>query len=90
MQFATTFLICGLAALLFAATGIPGADVICEHFGKKCDEASPCCKNGYCSSKPSFCADGCDPENSYSEKSCYPRPGCANFETTFDDADKLI
>jgi beta-glucanase (GH16 family) len=83
-------LLAGTAALLLTATSIPGADAICEHFGKKCDKTSPCCKNGYCDSKPSFCADGCEPENSYSEKSCYPRPGCVNFETTFDDAKKLI
>ncbi|RKP06739.1 hypothetical protein THASP1DRAFT_31444, partial [Thamnocephalis sphaerospora] len=90
MHLRTTFFAATLAALLLAATASPGVDAVCQHFGKKCDKSSPCCNNGYCDSRPSFCADGCDPANSYSEKSCYPRPGCVNFETSFDNPKKLI
>ncbi|RKP25467.1 glycosyl hydrolases family 16-domain-containing protein, partial [Syncephalis pseudoplumigaleata] len=61
----------------------------CGELGRKCDKFSPCCSGGYCDSKLRFCAVNCDPENSYSAKSCFPRPGCVNFETNFGDAKKM-
>ncbi|KAI9598542.1 glycosyl hydrolases family 16-domain-containing protein [Syncephalis fuscata] len=81
--------IAAVASLLFAAS-LTQVDAICKNFGAKCNKDSPCCLNGYCDSKPNFCAAGCDPENSYTTKSCYPKPACVNFETKFDNAKKLI
>ncbi|CAG8573908.1 7232_t:CDS:2 [Ambispora gerdemannii] len=56
---------------------------------KKCPKESPCCNNGWCSNNPRFCSTGCDPDNSYSSKSCYPTPYCVNLFDNFD-APKMI
>ncbi|RKP22231.1 hypothetical protein SYNPS1DRAFT_26113 [Syncephalis pseudoplumigaleata] len=82
-------IIASAALLLLASALITPADANCGELGRKCDKFSPCCSGGYCDSKLRFCAVNCDPENSYSAKSCFPRPGCVNFETNFGDAKKM-
>ncbi|KAI8057697.1 concanavalin A-like lectin/glucanase domain-containing protein [Syncephalis plumigaleata] len=78
------------AASILLASSLTQVNAICKNFGSKCSEDSPCCLNGYCDSKPNFCAAGCDPENSFSPNSCYPKPACVNFETNFDNPKELV
>ncbi|KAI8874478.1 concanavalin A-like lectin/glucanase [Ramicandelaber brevisporus] len=55
--------------------------------GAKCDKFSPCCAEGYCDSKPSFCmASRCDPKYSYASDSCWPVPHCVDRTLMFKDA----
>ncbi|KAI8873159.1 concanavalin A-like lectin/glucanase, partial [Ramicandelaber brevisporus] len=52
--------------------------------GVKCGEGSPCCREGWCDSKASFCMAGyCDPVHSFSPNSCWPRPACIDQSYTF-------
>ncbi|KAI9598571.1 concanavalin A-like lectin/glucanase domain-containing protein [Syncephalis fuscata] len=83
-------LITSAALLLVAATLITPADAVCKNIGKKCGKDSPCCSNGWCDSKLRFCAVNCEPENSFSPKSCIPTPDCVNFETSFGNAKKFV
>lgn len=56
---------------------------ICQHYNATCPEDAPCCNDGWCSNDPSFCNTGCDPENSFSTNSCYPKPQCINYYEDF-------
>ncbi|CAG8483915.1 5237_t:CDS:2 [Funneliformis caledonium] len=58
-------------------------EAFCKNYGKICPEEAPCCNKGWCSNDPKFCSNGCEPQNSFNEKSCYPRPPCRNFEDDF-------
>ncbi|CAG8433699.1 10413_t:CDS:2 [Diversispora eburnea] len=75
--------------ILFIASAIvtlaSQVSAVCKYVGKKCPEETPCCNGGWCSNNPAFCSTGCQPENSFSPKSCYPKPGCRNF---YDDFSK--
>jgi beta-glucanase (GH16 family) len=78
-----------LFSVLFA---VASAQAACVNFSKtkNCPRDTPCCNNGWCSNDPKFCATGCEPENSYSEKSCYPQPGCVSLDEQFENSDALI
>ncbi|CAG8601215.1 15579_t:CDS:2 [Acaulospora morrowiae] len=60
-------------------------NAICKYAGQMCPEEAPCCNGGWCSNNPRFCSTGCEPENSFSVNSCYPKPGCKSF---YDDFSK--
>ncbi|OMJ14019.1 putative glycosidase crf2 [Smittium culicis] len=66
----------------------------CVNFGdgkSKCPATSPCCFGGYCDSSAYFCILGnCDPSNSYSPNSCWPKPMCKNINQNFNDASVLV
>ncbi|RHZ83693.1 hypothetical protein Glove_88g5 [Diversispora epigaea] len=49
-------------------------NAICEHYGSKCPQDSPCCNKGWCSSDIKFCL---------LDKSCYPQPPCVNHYDDF-------
>ncbi|CAG8635971.1 276_t:CDS:2 [Ambispora leptoticha] len=73
---------------------IPSSSLVlggCKNYDsvKKCPIESPCCNNGWCSNDPRFCSTGCDPDNSYSPKSCYPTAYCVNLYDDFN-APKMI
>ncbi|CAG8591761.1 4662_t:CDS:2, partial [Ambispora leptoticha] len=63
----------------------------CSNYGQNCPEDAPCCNNGWCSNDPKFCSTvqfcvpGCEPENSFSPKSCFPEPPCVSL---YDDFSK--
>ncbi|OMJ19449.1 putative glycosidase crf2 [Smittium culicis] len=67
---------------------------MCVNFGdgkSKCPASSPCCFGGYCDSSAYFCILGnCDPSNSFSANSCWPKPMCKNINQNFNDASVLV
>ncbi|KAG9307050.1 hypothetical protein G9A89_016878 [Geosiphon pyriformis] len=62
-------------------------DAACKNYDriKNCPIETPCCNKGWCSNDPRSCATDCEPENSYSVKSCYPKAYCVNFYETFNN-----
>ncbi|KAG9304784.1 hypothetical protein G9A89_016814 [Geosiphon pyriformis] len=63
------------------------AESACKNFdsNKNCPIDSPCCNSGWCSNDPRFCSTGCEPENSFTPKSCFPKPYCVNMVENFDN-----
>jgi len=60
-------------------------EAICKGYGSNCPEEAPCCNMGWCSNDPKFCAFGCEPENSFNDKSCYPDPPCVSMYDDFSN-----
>ncbi|KAK9703857.1 putative glycosidase CRH2 [Basidiobolus ranarum] len=60
------------------------------HNGSICHESVPCCSGGYCNPLGHRCiANICDPSNSYSPNSCYPKPQCESFSDDFSKNDLI-
>ncbi|CAG8595433.1 3335_t:CDS:2 [Paraglomus occultum] len=58
---------------------------ICKGYGANCPQEAPCCNMGWCSNDPKFCAFGCEPDNSFNDKSCYPDPPCVSLYDDFSN-----
>ncbi|KAK9729080.1 putative glycosidase CRH2 [Basidiobolus ranarum] len=80
MRFGTDC-IASLLVLVNIASGLGG---ICKNFGSPCPQSAPCCLDGWCSSDLKYCATGCQPENSFTPESCFPKPPCVSFREDFD------
>ncbi|OLY79374.1 putative glycosidase crf2, partial [Smittium mucronatum] len=66
----------------------------CVNYGdgkSNCPESVPCCYLGYCNSSANFCILGnCQPDDSYSPSSCWPKPMCKDTNTGFSNPNILV
>ncbi|OLY85039.1 putative glycosidase crf2 [Smittium mucronatum] len=66
----------------------------CVHYGdgkSNCPSDTPCCFQGYCDANAYFCMLGnCEPKNSYSPDSCWPKPMCKNTNENFSNPSSLV
>ncbi|KAK9703858.1 putative glycosidase CRH2 [Basidiobolus ranarum] len=65
-------------------------NAICKNNNATCPEYTPCCSDGWCFHLGHHCiATICDPSNSYSPDSCYPKPQCESFSEDFSKNDLI-
>ncbi|ORX95825.1 concanavalin A-like lectin/glucanase [Basidiobolus meristosporus CBS 931.73] len=75
---------CLVALLAYFNTQV---NAICQHYNATCPESAPCCSDGWCNVGHNCIATICDPLNSYSAGSCYPKPQCVDLVDTFSRND---